>query len=180
MFVGNWTSASRILLLGLESAGKTTILYKLKYNNKPPTNSHTVVFNVEDVQVDGFIFNVWDLGGQAKVRELWRHHYDNIDGIIFVVDSADLKEIQEAATELQNVMESEAVRGLPVVVFANKMDLPTAMQPSQLVDVLRLRNLHTSKWFVQESNAISGHGLAEGFQQMAHMVKEKKGHYYYT
>lgn len=169
------TTHSRILMVGLDAAGKTTILYKLKLN-ETVTTIPTIGFNVEEVQVKGLTFTVWDVGGQDKIRPLWRHYYNNSDGLIFVVDSADRERVKEAATELRNVMDDDTMRDVPILVFANKTDLPTAMPTSQLVDSLRMREFGRSKWFVQASNAITGDGLYEGLHQMAVMVKEARRH----
>jgi Arf/Sar family protein len=79
---------SRILMLGLDAAGKTTILYKFKLGEVVSTIP-TIGFNVETVRYKNIVFNMWDIGGQEKIRPLWRHYYQNTDAIIFVVDSCD-------------------------------------------------------------------------------------------
>eukprot|EP01083_Nonionella_stella_P102907 293310_1 len=76
----------RILMVGLDAAGKTTILYKLKLG-EIVTTIPTIGFNVETVEYKNISFTVWDVGGQDKIRHLWRHYYQNTQGIIFVVDS---------------------------------------------------------------------------------------------
>lgn len=167
------TSHSRILMVGLDAAGKTTILYKLKLN-ETVTTIPTIGFNVEEVQFKGLSFTVWDIGGQAKIRELWRYYFNDTDGLIFVVDSADRERLKEAAVELHNVMDDETMRDVPILVFANKTDLPNAMPTSQLVDGLRMKEFRRNKWFLQASNAITGAGLCEGLERMATMVSEAK------
>ena len=74
--------------------------------------------------------------------------------------------------ELHNVMDDDAMRDVPILVFANKMDLPTAMNTGNLVDGLRMKEFVRNKWFVQASNAVTGDGLYEGLERMATMVKE--------
>ena len=78
----------RILMVGLDAAGKTTILYKLKLG-EAVTTIPTIGFNVETVEYKNISFTVWDVGGQDKIRPLWRHYYQNTQGLIFVVDSND-------------------------------------------------------------------------------------------
>lgn len=78
----------RILMVGLDAAGKTTILYKLKLG-EIVTTIPTIGFNVETVEYKNISFTVWDVGGQDKIRPLWRHYFTNTDGLIFVVDSND-------------------------------------------------------------------------------------------
>ena len=85
-----------ILMLGLDAAGKTTILYKMKYNETVNTIP-TIGFNVETVKFKNVEFKCWDIGGQDKLRKLWCHYFDNQQGLIFVVDSNDRDRIDEAA-----------------------------------------------------------------------------------
>merc|ERR1712182_60385 len=83
----------RILMVGLDAAGKTTILYKLKLG-EVVTTIPTIGFNVETVEYKNISFTVWDVGGQDKIRPLWRHYYQNTQGLIFVVDSNDRDRIE--------------------------------------------------------------------------------------
>lgn len=89
--------------MGLDAAGKTTILYKLKLG-EIVTTIPTIGFNVETVEYKNISFTVWDVGGQDKIRPLWRHYYQNTQGLIFVVDSSDTKRIAEAENELANMV----------------------------------------------------------------------------
>lgn len=166
---------SRILLLGLDSAGKTTILYKLKLNENVSTIP-TIGFNVEEVTpVRNVTFTVWDLGGQQKLRPLWRQYYYGSEGLIFVVDSSDVSRVLEARDELLSVLNDDAMeRGVPCVVLANKQDLPNALTSQDLAEKLGLRDLSSNPWFIQEMCATSGDGLYEGVHMMAEMVKTYK------
>merc|ERR1711865_1226524 len=89
----------RILMVGLDAAGKTTILYKLKLG-EVVTTIPTIGLNVEEVQYKNINFTVWDVGGQDKIRKLWRYYYQNTQGLIFVVDSNDRDRIQDAREEI--------------------------------------------------------------------------------
>ncbi|CAG8812563.1 16885_t:CDS:2, partial [Gigaspora rosea] len=113
----------RILMLGLDAAGKTTILYKLKLNQSV-TTIPTVGFNVETVTYKNVKFNVWDVGGQDKIRPLWRHYYTGTQGLIFVIDSQDRDRIDEARQELHRIISDREMRDCLLLVFANKQDLP--------------------------------------------------------
>eukprot|EP00126_Sphaerothecum_destruens_P004166 Sdes_comp18035_c0_seq1m7357 len=93
----------RILMVGLDAAGKTTILYKLKLG-EIVTTIPTIGFNVETVEYKNISFTVWDVGGQDKIRPLWRHYFQNTQGLIFVVDSNDRDRIAEAKDELQKMV----------------------------------------------------------------------------
>merc|ERR1712134_23258 len=93
----------RILMVGLDAAGKTTILYKLKLG-EIVTTIPTIGFNVETVEYKNICFTVWDVGGQDKIRPLWRHYFQNTQGLIFVVDSNDRERITEAQEELMRML----------------------------------------------------------------------------
>ena len=95
----------RILILGLDNAGKTTILYRLQVD-EPITTTPTIGFNVETMQYKNIKFQVWDLGGQTSIRPYWRCYYPNTDAIIFVVDSADTDRMNTARTELMGMLEA--------------------------------------------------------------------------
>ncbi|KAI5279405.1 hypothetical protein KEM54_004179, partial [Ascosphaera aggregata] len=113
----------RILMVGLDAAGKTTILYKLKLG-EIVTTIPTIGFNVETVEYRNIQFTVWDVGGQDKIRPLWRHYFQNTQGIIFVVDSNDRDRVTEAREELQRMLNEDELRDALLLVFANKQDLP--------------------------------------------------------
>ena len=109
----------RILMVGLDAAGKTTILYKLKLG-EIVTTIPTIGFNVETVEYKNISFTVWDVGGQDKIRPLWRHYFQNTQGLIFVVDSNDRERINEAKEELMRMLNEDELRDAAILVFANK------------------------------------------------------------
>lgn len=151
----------RILMLGLDAAGKTTILYKLKLGQSV-TTIPTVGFNVETVTYKNVKFNVWDVGGQDKIRPLWRHYYAGTQGLIFVVDCADRDRIEEARQELHRIINDREMRDAVILIFANKQDLPDAMKPQEVQDKLGLGRIKDRTWYVQPSCSTSGDGLYEG------------------
>ena len=109
----------RILMVGLDAAGKTTILYKLKLG-EVVTPIPTIGFNVEEVSYKNISFHVWDVGGQDKIRQLWRHYYTNTQGIIFVVDSNDRDRMDDARDELHIMINDEELKDAVILVYANK------------------------------------------------------------
>src|ERR1700753_2136405 len=123
----------RILMVGLDAAGKTTILYKLKLG-EVVTTIPTIGFNVETVDYKNISFTVWDVGGQDKIRLLWRHYYQNTQGLIFVVDSNDRDRVDDAREELHKMLSEEELKDAVVLVFANKQDLPGAMTTPEVTD----------------------------------------------
>ncbi|KAK2848465.1 hypothetical protein Q7C36_010147 [Tachysurus vachellii] len=132
----------RILMVGLDAAGKTTILYKLKLG-EIVTTIPTIGFNVETVEYRNICFTVWDVGGQDKIRPLWRHYFQNTQGLIFVVDSNDRERVAESADELSKMLQEDELRDAVLLVFANKQDLPNAMPVSELTDKLGLQSLRS-------------------------------------
>merc|ERR1711879_980554 len=156
----------RILMVGLDAAGKTTILYKLKLG-EIVTTIPTIGFNVETVEYKNICFTVWDVGGQDKIRPLWRHYFQNTQGLIFVVDSNDRERITEAQEELQKMLQEDELREATLLVFANKQDLPNAMTASELTDKLGLQNLRNRRWYIQATCAVQGHGLYEGLDWLS-------------
>merc|ERR1712130_526174 len=130
----------RILMVGLDAAGKTTILYKLKLG-EIVTTIPTIGFNVETVQYKKIEFTVWDVGGQDKIRPLWRHYFQNTQGLIFVVDSNDRERVAEASEELRKMLREDELRDAKLLVFANKQDLPNAMSVAEVTDKLGLHAL---------------------------------------
>ena len=151
----------RILMVGLDAAGKTTILYKLKLG-EIVTTIPTIGFNVETVEYKNISFTVWDVGGQDKIRPLWRHYFQNTQGLIFVVDSNDRDRIGEAKDELMRMLGEDELRDAVLLVFANKQDLPNAMNAAEITDKLGLRALRQRNWYIQSCCATSGDGLYEG------------------
>merc|ERR1711915_331978 len=163
----------RILMVGLDAAGKTTILYKLKLG-EIITTIPTIGFNVETVEYKNISFTVWDVGGQDNIRPLWRHYFQNTQGLIFVVDSNDRERISEAKEELNRMINEDELRDAVLLVFANKQDLPNAMSAAEVTDKLGLNNLRNRQWFIQSACATTGDGLYEGLDWLANELKNAK------
>lgn len=159
----------RMLMIGLDAAGKTTILYKLKLGEVVKTVP-TIGFNVESVNYKNISFNVWDIGGQDKIRALWRHYYEGTQGIIFVVDSNDQNRLPAAKKEILNVLQEPELKGACLLVFANKQDLPKAVSTAQMIEALGLRDIKDRPWHVQGATATTGEGLFEGLEWVSQSV----------
>jgi len=124
-------------------------------------------FNVETVEYKNICFTVWDVGGQDKIRPLWRHYFQNTQGLIFVVDSNDRERIDEAQKELQEMLKEDELREAVVLIFANKQDLPNAMNASELTEKLGLQQLRNRRWYIQATCATQGNGLYEGLDWLS-------------
>eukprot|EP00033_Pygsuia_biforma_P000137 GCRY01000173.1.p1 GENE.GCRY01000173.1~~GCRY01000173.1.p1 ORF type:complete len:208 (+),score=26.86 GCRY01000173.1:81-626(+) len=163
----------RILMVGLDAAGKTTILYKLKLG-EVMTTIPTIGFNVETVDYKNISFTVWDVGGQDKIRPLWRHYFQNTQAVIFVVDSNDRDRIDEAKNELSRMLDEDELRDAVLLVFANKQDLPNAMSAAEISDKVGLHNLRQRNWYIQNTCATTGDGLYEGLDWLSSTLSSKK------
>lgn len=151
------SSAFDALFVGLRLMGTTL------------RNLDTVDSALETLQVT---FTVWDVGGQDKIRPLWRHYFANTQGLIYVVDSNDRDRIAEAREELSKMVSEEELRNATVLVFANKQDLPNAMPVADLTQELGLPLMTNRKWFVQACCAVNGTGLYEGLDWLTENLAE--------
>lgn len=165
----------RLLMVGLDAAGKTTILYKMKLN-EVVTTIPTIGFNVETVTSGNVEITCWDVGGRDKIRPLWRHYYKASTAVVFVVDSNDRDRTGEACEQLHEMANEELLKNLPILIFANKQDLPNALTTNELKEKLELSKLDEMKtpWYIQSSVATTGDGLYEGFQWLVEMLKPKQ------
>ena len=143
LFANFWKSFAggkkevRLLMLGLDAAGKTTILYKMKLNEVVNTIP-TIGFNVETFQYKNIEFNCWDIGGQDKLRVMWNHYFDNVDALVYVVDSADTDRLGINTETLNGLLQDERLANATLLVYANKQDLPGAISCPELVEKLGL------------------------------------------
>jgi len=160
------TNEKRLLMLGLDGAGTTTMLYKWKLG-EVVTTVPTIGFNVETVEHKNNSFTVWDVGGQDAIRSLWRHYYQNTEGLVFVVDSNDRERMEEARQELAMVLNEDELRDVPLLVYANKQDLPNAMSTAEVAERLGLQSIRQRQWYIQSACSTSGDGLFEGLDWLS-------------
>jgi len=167
-----------VVMIGLDGAGKTTALYRMKldqYLNTVPT----IGFNCERVQgtvgrSTGLTFLVWDVGGQEKIRPLWKSYTRCTDAIIFVLDSADHHMLDEARMELHKTIGYQDNKDIPLLVLANKQDLPGAISEEEIAQALDLRSLPSPLWSVELACSITGEGLDTGIEIMHSMIMKRK------
>ncbi|KAI5695210.1 ADP-ribosylation factor-like protein 4C [Diaphorina citri] len=173
------SSSVHIVMLGLDSAGKTTALYRLKFDQYLNTVP-TIGFNCEKVKgqigkCKGINFLIWDVGGQEKLRPLWKSYTRCTDGIIFVIDSTDVERMEEVKIELIKTIKNNDNFNVPILILANKQDLPNAIQIKQIEKLLglyELNNMHL--YYIQATCAITGDGLHEGINELYQLILKKR------
>ena len=129
--------------------------------------------SVQELTTTPFSFTVWDVGGQDKIRPLWRHYFQNTQGLIFVIDSNDRERVNEARDELMRMLNEDELRDAVLLVFANKQDLPNAMNAAEVTDKLGLHSLRNRTWYIQATCATSGDGLYEGLDWLSNTLKNR-------
>ncbi|XP_078419905.1 ADP-ribosylation factor-like protein 14 [Cetorhinus maximus] len=172
---GSKTKQARILMLGLDSAGKSTLLYKLKFSNSEFLTASTVGFNVEMLECNKSVaLTVWDVGGQYKMRQLWPYYFQDTDGLVFVVDSADKERMEDSRKEFERMLKHECLKGIPVVLIANKQDLTDAMSAEEITKRFHMKRCCPDRdWYVQPCCAKTGEGLTAATKIIISYVKKK-------
>ncbi|KAI9137590.1 ADP-ribosylation factor family-domain-containing protein [Paraphysoderma sedebokerense] len=153
----------RFLLLGLDNAGKTTLLKRLA-NEEITEVRPTQGFNIKSVHSNGFKMNVWDIGGQKAIRSYWQNYFESTDVMIFVVDSTDKQRLEETGYELQHLLEEPKLKQVPVLVLANKQDVAEALPADEIAKALSLHSIRDREWQIQGCSGKEGSGVSEGFQ----------------
>ncbi len=156
-------------MLGLDAAGKTTILYQLKLGEVSQTVP-TIGFNFETVEYKNIKFNVFDIGGQSQLRNLWRHYFQNTNALIYVLDSADNDRIQLAKETLHSILDDQELYGIPVLVYANKIDIASSSVQS-ITQEMEMERLRGNKWLIQACCALNREGLYEGLDWLGKQMK---------
>ena len=154
----------RILILGLDNAGKTTVMKRVSGEDIHEI-SPTVGFNIKTLEYKDYNLNLWDVGGQKSIRTYWRNYFELTDGIIWVVDSVDMWRLQECRLQLKDLLSQEKLAGASLLIFANKRDLAGALSFEDIATTLELGSSEISgrHWTIFGSSAVTGDGLAAGF-----------------
>ena len=164
----------KILLIGLDNAGKTTILNFIK-SKKFVQTEPTVGLNIETIIIKNFEFLIFDVGG--KVRTLWSHYYENLSAIIFVVDSTDRGRLWEIREELKKINHELKYQAIPALIFYNKQDLEKVVDFSELIDSTGIKEILELDVIVQKCSAKTGDGVYEGLDKLSSflLISEKRG-----
>ncbi|KAI0493299.1 hypothetical protein KFK09_027575 [Dendrobium nobile] len=163
----------RILMVGLDNSGKTTIVLKI---NGEDTSiiSPTLGFNIKTIKYQKYSLNIWDVGGQKTIRSYWRNYFEQTDGLVWVVDSSDLRRMNDCRMELGNLLKEERLSGASLLILANKQDIQGALKPTEIAKVLNLDALDkTRHWNIVGCSAYNGDGLFEGFDWLVQDIASR-------
>ena len=151
--LGLWKIKAKILFLGLDNAGKTTLLTVLKHqkvSQMPPTkHAHSEELSIQNVNIHAF-----DLGGHEAMRKVWREYFTKIDAVVYLVDSADPERFEESKEELDKLLNTEDIGNIPVLVLGNKIDKKDAVGEDEFRLALGLAT--QSSFGVQKLDNIGG------------------------
>uniref|UniRef100_A0A182WK70 ADP-ribosylation factor-like protein 2 n=3 Tax=Myzomyia TaxID=59140 RepID=A0A182WK70_9DIPT len=162
----------RILLLGLDNAGKTTILKR--FNGEPIDQiSPTLGFNIKTLHYNDYVLNMWDVGGQKSLRSYWRNYFECTDGLIWVVDSTDRMRMESCREELTLLLQEERLAGATLLVLANKQDLPGALTANEIKEILQLDKIETHHWSIQSVSAVTGGKLVEAIDWLVEDISKR-------
>ena len=157
----------KILLLGLDNAGKSTLIYYLDHNDEAyrhgyPTGGtvHIVNFIADDINLE-----FYDYGGQGVFRDDWKYYCPNPDFIIFIIDSDDEGRIEEVNYYFQSILKEEKLKKIPILIFGNKADLPNYyLGPDEIIEKLNMNDIEDRDWSFYACSALKGTGVRDGFR----------------
>lgn len=158
-----------MLILGLDASGKTTLLNRLKTNENAVTIP-TIGFNSETISYGRLTFTMMDIGGQAKLRKMWHHYFENCNAVVFVIDSNDQFRMNEAKEEVWKLLKHPTLQEIPFLFFANKQDLPNALDTAAIQNKLNLLQIRDREYKIIGSCATEGVGIDDGFQWLSNNV----------
>lgn len=160
----------KIIIVGLDNAGKTTILYQFLMSEVVHT-SPTIGSNVEEVKWKNIQFLMWDIGGQESLRSGWSTYYVNTEYIVLVVDSTDRERLAITKEELYKMLSSEDLKQAGLLVFANKQDIKGSMSAAEISQQLNLTSIKDHGWHIQACCALTGEGLYQGLEWIVTQIR---------
>lgn len=166
-----------ILILGLDKAGKTNLLEKLKtlYTDmlgmEPSKILPTVGLNVGRMEAFKSNLVLWDLGGQPGLRSIWDKYFDETHALVYVVDASDRERFEESKRALDKVLGSRQLFGAPLLILANKQDAPGAAGVAEMQEQFGIGKLDTRPVKVQPASAYTAQGIADGLSWLVGVTK---------
>ncbi|KAK2818020.1 hypothetical protein Q7C36_021953 [Tachysurus vachellii] len=162
-----------VVLMGLDSAGKSTLLYRL-HRGVIMETSPTIGFNVVTLELNKkTMLTVWDVGGQGSLRSNWRYYLEGCKALVFVVDSSDRPRMEEAKMALKTILSDQHLEDVPLMILANKTDLPNSMELNEVCQQLDLESCTKRIWEIQACSALKGLGLHQAFLSVAKLIQKQ-------
>ena len=161
----------KIIILGIQNAGKTTILYRLSLGQLIKTTP-TIGSNVEEITYNNVKFQAWDLGGQESARSVWDVYFLNADAIIYVIDSHD-ENYDESKNQFYKLLKNEMLKDAVILIFANKQDLSGSKNINEIINIYNLSEIKDHIWHIQPCSAHTGEGLITGIKWLSDQLVYK-------
>ena len=159
----------KIIILGMQNAGKTTILYRLSLGTLVKTTP-TIGSNVEELTYNNVKFQAWDLGGQESTRSVWDVYYMNTDAIVYVIDSHDDENFEESKAQFHKLLSHPNLKSTVILIFANKQDLPGAKTVDKLIHDYEFDKIQSHIWHIQSCSALKGEGMITGIKWLSEQL----------
>ncbi|KAK4749704.1 hypothetical protein SAY87_027153 [Trapa incisa] len=185
LFYGLWKymyskKEFHVLVLGIEKSGKTTLLEKLKslYSNleglPPDRIVPTVGLNIGRVELPNAKLVFWDLGGQPGLRSIWEKYYEEAHAVVFVIDASCPSRFEDSKSALEKVLRNDDLQGAPLLILANKQDLPEAVSTEELALYLDMKKLDERVSMYEAVSAYDGLGIRESVEWLVEVMERSK------
>ncbi|EDO05297.1 putative ADP-ribosylation factor-like protein 2 [Babesia bovis T2Bo] len=163
----------RVLLLGLDNAGKTTILKCLNGEDISRVEP-TLGFNIKTLEHNGYQVNFWDVGGQKTIRSFWRNYFESTDALVWVVDSADVLRVDDSRREIDSILRQDQMSQCTLLVLANKQDVSGALSVQEIQERLGLEHVTNERsWRIHGCSGVTGEGIIEGLEWLVNDVARR-------